>query len=103
MLASLTSARLVVLTMGSGGVMALNEGQLHTQTAYPTNIVDRIGAGDAMAAGVIHGWLQGNVPLGLRYGALLAALALAQRGDMVITDAEELEALLKDDTAQIVR
>ena len=54
-------------------------------------MLDRIGAGDAMAAGVLHGWLDGDLERGLRYGTTLAALAMSQRGDMVITDARELE------------
>ena len=58
-------------------------------------ILDRIGAGDAMVGGVLHGWLQGDFAKGLRYGALTAALALSQYGDQVITTSEELEALLE--------
>jgi 2-dehydro-3-deoxygluconokinase len=55
--------------------------------------VDRLGAGDALAAGVIHGWLDGDLSAGLRYGVTLAALALTQSGDMVITNKSELLSL----------
>jgi 2-dehydro-3-deoxygluconokinase len=60
--------------------------------------VDRLGAGDALAAGVIHGWLDGDLSAGLRYGVTLAALALSQFGDMVITNKSELLALSHSDS-----
>ena len=65
--------------------------------------VDRLGAGDALAAGVIHGWLDGDLAMGLRYGVLLAALALTQYGDMVITSQGELDALLAEGGGGIQR
>jgi 2-dehydro-3-deoxygluconokinase len=63
------------------------------ESAHPTKILDRLGAGDALAAGVIQGWLDKDIAAGLRYGVTLAALALTQFGDMVITNKVELLAL----------
>ena len=40
---------------------------------------------DALAAGVIHGWFLGDLAAGLRSGVTLAAFALSQSGDMVVT------------------
>jgi len=60
------------------------------EPARSTKILDRLGAGDALAAGVIQGWLDGNIAEGLRYGVTLAALALGQFGDMVVTTKAEL-------------
>jgi 2-dehydro-3-deoxygluconokinase len=51
------------------------------------------GAGEALAAGVIHGWLDGDLSTGLRYGVTLAALALSRPGDMVSTNQSELRSL----------
>jgi 2-dehydro-3-deoxygluconokinase len=62
--------------------------------AVPVAIIDRLGAGDALAAGVIDGWLDGDLHRGLRTGVLLAGMALAQHGDMVVTTAEEVASLL---------
>ena len=69
------------------------------EAAVPTEIADRLGAGDALAAGVIHGWLDGDTGAGLRYGVTLAAMALSQLGDMVVTDRDELERLSKGGSA----
>jgi 2-dehydro-3-deoxygluconokinase len=55
--------------------------------------MDRLGAGDALAAGVIYGWLKNDLGSGLRYGVTLAAMALSQQGDMVITNEAELLSL----------
>jgi len=60
------------------------------EPARVTQVIDRLGAGDALAAGAIHGWLDGDLAAGLRYGVTQAALALSQFGDMVVTTKEEL-------------
>jgi 2-dehydro-3-deoxygluconokinase len=92
-LAALTSARQVVVSIGDQGAVGWDGTQLYHQAALPVQVIDRIGAGDALAAGVIHGWMNGSLETGLRYGAALAALALSQHGDAVITTPAELEAL----------
>lgn len=61
------------------------------------------GAGDALAAGVIHGWLDGDLAAGLHCRITLAALALSQFGDMVITNNDELPALGKSGGSTLAR
>ena len=87
-------ARQVVLSVGEEGVVAWDGRRLHQQAAQPTAVIDRIGAGDALAAGVIHGWLNGDFAAGLRYGQALAALALRTEGDIVVVSPAELEELV---------
>jgi 2-dehydro-3-deoxygluconokinase len=89
----LSKAKHVVLTFADQGALLWNGNEWQHELAHPTRIVDRLGAGDALAAGVIHGWLDGDLSAGLRYGVTLAALALTQLGDMVITNKAELLAL----------
>ncbi len=102
-LAGLSQARNIVLTLGAEGMLAWDGAQVSRQPALPVGIVDRLGAGDAMAAGIIHGLLDGDLALGLRYGAALAALALSQHGDMVSTTPEEVEALLAGSGGDLLR
>jgi 2-dehydro-3-deoxygluconokinase len=90
-----SQARNVIVTFGERGALLWNGNEWQQEVARPTNIIDRLGAGDALAAGVIHGWLDGNLSAGLRYGVTLAALALSQFGDMVVTNKTELLALGK--------
>lgn len=88
-----TRARCVIVTFADQGALLWNgQGWQHEPTR-PTQIIDRLGAGDALAAGVIHGWLKGDLKAGLRYGVTLSALALSQLGDMVITTEEEMQVL----------
>lgn len=91
------------MSIGSAGALAWHKGEMLRVDAVPTVIVDRLGAGDALAAGVLHGWLDGDLAHGLRTGVLLAALALAQHGDMVVTTPEEVAALLGAAAGIIVR
>lgn len=88
-----SSARHMVVSLAEEGVIGWDGRQTIRQSAPPVQMIDRIGAGDALAAGVIHGWLDGDFAAGLRYGVTLAALALSQYGDMVITNQAELAAL----------
>lgn len=93
-LAQRTHAALTVMSIGADGVLAWDGATLYRQPALPAVMIDRPGAGDALAAGVLHGWLTGDIGRGMRYGATLAALALSQYGDMVVTTPAELEQTL---------
>jgi len=85
-----SKAHYIVITFAEQGAMVWNGKEWQHEPARPTRIIDRLGAGDALAAGVIHGWLDEDPSAGLRYGVTLAALALSQVGDMVVTNKEEL-------------
>lgn len=84
----------VIITFGEAGVLLWDGEVWKHEPARPTKIIDRLGAGDALAAGVIHGWLEGSILQGVKYGVTLAALALSQLGDMVITTKKELASLM---------
>jgi 2-dehydro-3-deoxygluconokinase len=93
-----SQARHVVVTFGDRGALLWNGNEWLHEPSRATRIVDRLGAGDALAAGVIDGWLDEDLAAGLRYGVTLAALALSQSGDMVITNREELSRLSTQDS-----
>jgi 2-dehydro-3-deoxygluconokinase len=71
--------------------------------AIPVQIVDRIGSGDAFAAGVLDGWLDDDLADGLRRGVALAAIALSQHGDRVLTSRAELQAVMAQTGHDIAR
>lgn len=106
LLKPMTNAEAIVISLSSDGILGW-ERATDTTTQVPARqvqLLDRIGAGDAMVSGVLHGWLQHDLAKGLRYGALMAALALSQYGDQVVTNPAELETLLDaDDAAGIIR
>lgn len=90
----MSRAKYVVVTFGENGAMAWDGEIWKHEPARPTKIIDRLGAGDALAAGVLYGWLHGNIAQGLKYGVTLSALALSQLGDAVITTKAELASLV---------
>lgn len=102
-LSEMTGARNIVMSLADDGVIGWDGAAFHREAARDVTIIDRIGAGDAMMAGILHGWFRGSLHQGLRYGTVMAALALSQDGNAVITDEAELERLLSADPIDIVR
>ena len=98
-----TKAGCIVVTLADEGVIGWDGRRLYRQPARPVQIIDRIGAGDALAAGVLHGWLDGDFAAGLAYGVTLAALALGQHGDMLVTTPQEVASLIAQSAGDVVR
>ena len=86
----------VVVSDGQRGAV-INDGEtLISRPSLPTQIVDRVGAGDALAAGVICRLLEhAALEDALRFGLALAALKLSMPGDFALTTREEVETLLE--------
>ncbi|HKI98564.1 MAG TPA: sugar kinase [bacterium] len=96
---------LVVVTLGDQGALAWEGDTERLQRApvVPTDVQERIGAGDAFAAGFLHGWLERDVAHGLHCGNALAALKQTWRGDASWATRAELDALLADGAADARR
>jgi 2-dehydro-3-deoxygluconokinase len=66
--------------------------------------VDRIGAGDAFAAGFLCALLDNKpLPQALRYGNAVAALKMTIPGDIALVSRAEVEALLAAESSDIQR
>lgn len=102
-LGRMTGAHNIVMSLASEGVAGWDGCSIQQQAACEVEIIDRIGAGDAMISGVLHGWFGGSLSKGLRYGSMMAALAMSQSGEAVVTNKEELERLLSTDHIDIYR
>jgi 2-dehydro-3-deoxygluconokinase len=102
-LRALTRAQAIYLTLGELGAALLQGNEFVLQPALPVSIVDRIGGGDAFAAGALDGVLDGDARQGLRRGVALAAIALSQHGDRVLTSRAELEAVLAQSRCEVAR
>ncbi len=70
---------------------------------YEVEIVDRLGAGDSFAAGLIHGLLDGDLQKGLDFGVALSALKHSIPGDFAWVTREEVESLLQGGGLRISR
>jgi 2-dehydro-3-deoxygluconokinase len=83
--------------------IAYHEGAVYRTRTYEVEIVDRLGAGDCFAAGLIHGLLDGDLQKGLDYGIAASALKHSIPGDFAWITAGEVEALLKGPGLRISR
>ncbi|QBI55192.1 sugar kinase [Streptomonospora litoralis] len=81
--ALLEGPELVVVKQGADGATAFRGAQSWHEPAPEVGVVEPTGAGDAFAAGVLHGLLIGaDVPASLAEGARLAGAVLGVPGDI---------------------
>jgi len=110
-LACLFSLQLVAITLrdnplvwrNSWTAIAYEKGTLHRTRTVEVEVVDRLGAGDAFAAGLIHGLLENDAQKGLDYGVALSALKHSIPGDFPWVTRTEVEALLGGSGLRISR
>jgi len=87
------STPVVVITMGGEGALC-HDGTVRKASSFPVREIDRVGAGDAFDAGLLFGFLRGDLDLGIAYGMAMAALKHTIPGDEFIATRDEVEALL---------
>lgn len=83
--------------------IAYSSGKLLKTRTYEVEIVDRVGAGDSFAAGLIHGLLDGDLQKGLDWGVAVSALKHSIPGDFAWVTPAEVEALLAGGGLRISR
>src|SRR6202008_3838923 len=83
--------------------IAYRGGEVHRTRSYEVEIVDRLGAGDSFAAGLIHGLLDGDVQKGVDYGTALSAVKHSIPGDFPWITRAEVEAVLQTGELRINR
>ena len=91
-------ARHTLITLGGDGVVFSEGGRCFAASAYPVQVLDATGAGDAFAAGIIAGIVQGySLADCIRYGSALGSSCVRALGcsDGVFT-AAEARAFLRD-------
>jgi 2-dehydro-3-deoxygluconokinase len=94
----------VIVTDGERGAAARSADGTARCAAFPVQVVDRLGAGDAFAAGVLCRLLE-DAPLdqALTFGAATAALKLSISGDVALIARGEVEALIAGDQGALRR
>jgi 2-dehydro-3-deoxygluconokinase len=91
----------IVLTMGAQGALGREPaGEVVHQAAFAAEEVDRLGGGDAFAAGFLYGYLNTSdkcrrLATALQWGAATAALKYTIPGDAPLVERHEVEALLR--------
>jgi len=95
--------KIYVLTQGEEGCSVLYKDEYFSQQAYNTDVVDRIGAGDAFVAGFLYGYLKGkDLKNSAKYGSLLASIKMSIFGDFPALDRKTLLDLLESENNRSV-
>ncbi len=104
-LAALAPAATIALTLGEAGCAVLASGVVHRPSRlYSVTTVDRVGAGDAYAAGFLWRILQGrSIQAAVDAATALAALKCTIWGDIALVRATELEELMASSSTEIRR
>src|SRR5215468_7541527 len=104
-LAKLAPRATIALTLGEAGSAVLADGAvLRPSKLYASAVVDRVGAGDAYAAGFLWATLVGRpVAAAVDAATALAALKCTIWGDVPVVTRPELEELLASDSTEIRR
>jgi 2-dehydro-3-deoxygluconokinase len=100
-----TPRAIVALTRGEQGSLVLADRPCRPSRLYALEVVaDRVGAGDAFAAGFLYGWLaKGDVQYAQDCGTALAALKCTMWGDVALVRRGELEELMGQTEPRIRR
>jgi len=76
--------------------IALKDGQIYEDQKYDIEVVDRVGSGDAFAAGFLYAYLtrKEDIEVALKYGNAAAVLKHSCPGDLAWFTLEEVERLM---------
>ena len=86
------------------GFLFSRDGAWRTESRTVDPIIDRIGGGDAFAAGLAHALIEDLGPqAAVDYGAALGALAMTTPGDTSMVRQAEVEAVMKGKGARVIR
>ncbi len=84
----------VVMTCGGTGSTAFDGKQILTASSWTLELVNRLGAGDAFAAGLLYGLITADLQAGLAYGNAMSALKFTIPQNLPLIDREDVEALV---------
>jgi 2-dehydro-3-deoxygluconokinase len=94
----------MVVKDGAKGAWLIENGHTEFIKSFKIDhVIDEVGAGDAFAAGFLHGYLNGKTRIeSVEYGHALAAFAISTEGDTDgLPTQKELQSFLKEDSETI--
>lgn len=78
-------------------------GKIHRAPTFDIEVVDRLGSGDAFAAGFLYGYLTESTASGVQYGVGISAIKQTMPGDIVCTTRDDVDRILRGGGLRIVR
>lgn len=93
----------VVMTLGAKGSIAFDGEAVRTSPGHQVATVNRLGAGDAFAAGLLFGYLRSGLQTGLDYGGAMAALKMTIPQNTPLISRDDVERLLAGRDLDLVR
>ena len=101
---ALTARRTISSDVNTLRAMLATENEEVFSREYRIDIVDRVGSGDAFAAGIIHG-LKNKIGAlrTVEYATAAATLAHSLEGDYMLCGKDEVEALVQNGSAKVQR
>lgn len=92
-----------VMTLGEEGSLAFDGERFYSSPGYAVHPVNRLGAGDAFAAGLLFGYLHSGLQAGLDYGSAMAALKMTVPQNIPLATRDDVERLLSQRESELVR
>jgi 2-dehydro-3-deoxygluconokinase len=92
-----------VLTCGAAGSIGYDGRDPYRASGYRVQAVNRLGAGDAFVAGLLHGYMASGLQAGLEYGTAMAALKITVPQNTPLIDCGEVERLLAGRDLDVIR
>ncbi len=96
-------AEAVIMTCGAEGSVAFDGDRFFTACGYDVQAVNRLGAGDAFAAGLLYGYLMSDLQVGLNYGTAMAALKLTVPQNIPLIERADVERMLAGKDLEVIR
>ena len=93
----------VVITCGGDGSLAYDGRRVYRTPAHKVQAVNRLGAGDAFAAGLLYGTLASDLQTGLDCGGAMAALKMTIGQNMPLINPEDVKSLLSGQKRGLIR
>ena len=93
----------VAMTLGGEGSIAYLAGEFYRSPGYEVTTVNRLGAGDAFAAGLLYGFIRSGMQAGLDYGGAMAALKMTIPQNTPLINRSDVERLLQGRDLDLVR
>ncbi|MBN4083860.1 sugar kinase [bacterium AH-315-A03] len=97
------SAKYVAVTRGSKGALLFDGQTIVEQSGMDAAVVDRIGSGDAFAAGLVLGVVNGDVVNNLPTAVAMAVVKLGIQGDHFLADLTDVVGIMSGNQREVDR